>query len=491
MAILLFAGCASFSTDPLGRSLDDFVSADPYIDYDIPPSPPPAAYDEPEATASLATALEATTKRVEPVVQTPEVSTSENDELLASVRQLVASLKAAGQGRGAQSKTPANRVAARTPEPEQSTATETVSAQRAAIDTYAQRIKRNQFQQLSNPFGGSQSGSQAGAMNMAPIISLASQRMAEAEATEQAAAAAYDATPYNATPYNATPQTQDENFSEPPAVVSESGDWREALANAIRILERQGDGGLMQPDSVGDLPGATLGAGQEAQAKRMAKTRQAAQLRLLYLAAGRPDDAAKPIAEDDDPESNFWQYQSMGIAAMLDPTASPIAGQRTAVALSNLRTATDQLSEQSNLVLRNLTFCNAAKSFGNYQPYDRDRFKPGEVVLLYVELENFKVEQKRANRYDEFETEFHTVYEIFGPDNKSVASGDLAIAKELCRNRRHDYFVAYEIQLPTKVTDGQYNLVLSIKDLKQEGAFFVQSGVDFEIDVPTRSGARR
>jgi hypothetical protein len=51
--------------------------------------------------------------------------------------------------------------------------------------------------------------------------------------------------------------------------------------------------------------------------------------------------------------------------------------------------------------------------------------------------------------------------------------------KQLCNNRRHDYFIAYRVYLPKQIPTGSYTLQLTVEDVK--GKKSNQASIDFRI----------
>jgi len=43
--------------------------------------------------------------------------------------------------------------------------------------------------------------------------------------------------------------------------------------------------------------------------------------------------------------------------------------------------------------------------------------------------------------------------------------------KEICRNYRRDYFLAYRIYMPDNIAPGHYRLELAVEDMKAKGKY--------------------
>ena len=64
-------------------------------------------------------------------------------------------------------------------------------------------------------------------------------------------------------------------------------------------------------------------------------------------------------------------------------------------------------------------FCDRIDGFGLYHPFERAVFRPGQPVLLYGEVRNFKTELSSAGQY---RTALRSTFEILrnGPDGELV-----------------------------------------------------------------------
>ena len=200
-----------------------------------------------------------------------------------------------------------------------------------------------------------------------------------------------------------------------------------------------------------------------------------ARLRLLYLAAERREDAVRPIPSVSPAVQDFWSQELYGLAAWLDTGRTTDPARRAGEARQQLSAALCRLGELAPLAVRNLTFVKEVKSYGDITPFEKTDFAPGQEVLLYAEVENFKSDEDPKG----FQTEFRGSYEIFDARGQRVSAQELGKTSERCRNPRRDFYVIYDFRLPKRIYPGKHTLQLSIEDLKSQK--IGQSSVDFSI----------
>jgi hypothetical protein len=256
-----------------------------------------------------------------------------------------------------------------------------------------------------------------------------------------------------------------------------SDHWREHLERAIEALEAELQNGV--PDAPAQVVANSAPASSEEYRTQAARQRQRARkeafLRLLYLAVERNADAARGVEDFAPPEREFWKHQVHGLGVFLDDQGAPVADRRARLALRELQEGMHHLAAASGLDVRNLAFCPQVFSFGNFVEFAPSEFRPGQEVLLYAEIDHFAVE----SRPDGFETELQGSYQIFDGAGRRVAEHVFPPEKEVCRNRRRDYFVPFRMYLPNRIDPGPYTLQLTVEDLK--GQKFGQSSIRFAI----------
>lgn len=229
------------------------------------------------------------------------------------------------------------------------------------------------------------------------------------------------------------------------------GDWNQSLAESIQALEKQ-------PDAPGEDA-----------------VSQHARLRMLYLIAGRREDALRPIPGATAAQQKYWSEQLYALSTYLDSQRIADAGRRAAEAVLHLSHAAASLGELGPLVVKNLHFCTEVTSYGVFKKVDHHDFTAGQQSLLYAEVENFNSDETR----DGFHTALQSSYQILDAQGRRVAHDDFALTEEHCQNRRRDYFVRYFLSLPSQIYEGRYTLELTVEDTL--GRKIGQSTVQFSV----------
>lgn len=229
--------------------------------------------------------------------------------------------------------------------------------------------------------------------------------------------------------------------------------WREQLAAAIASLESQV---RESPQSAADIA-------------------QQARLRMLYVAANRRDDALKPIPSAPPPVQDFWSQELYGLSTILDTQRQPDTNRRAGEAKQHFHGAMNRLGELAPLAIRNLSMITEVQSYGVYKTFDKYQFAPGQELLLYAEVENFKSEETPKG----FQTSLRGNYQIFDGRGQRVGDWDLGTTEEHCRSPRRDFFLGYHLRLPKRIYPGKHTLQLTVEDTKSQK--IAQSSVDFTV----------
>lgn len=252
-----------------------------------------------------------------------------------------------------------------------------------------------------------------------------------------------------ATPLPESPVTQASHTQQ----LGANLDWEAQLDAAIDGMQQQ----------VKSEPGTTD------------EMQQHMRLKMLQLMAGREDDSLAPIPGASPTEQDYWSKQLFALSTYFDTSRQPDAKQRAAGALVHLDQARSKLSELASLQIRNLTFVDKVDGFGLYESHESTKFKPGEQVTLYAEVDNFSSESTK----DGYRTKLGTSYEIVDPTGRRVDGAQFPDVEDLCRRERHDFHMQYGVALPERIYPGEYELRLIITD--QLSNKIGQSSLKFEI----------
>ncbi|MBX7165515.1 MAG: hypothetical protein K1X74_04115 [Pirellulales bacterium] len=188
--------------------------------------------------------------------------------------------------------------------------------------------------------------------------------------------------------------------------------------------------------------------------------RRELQLRMMYLLADRRQDALRPIDGLPAAEQEYWSGQLYALATFLDEKREADASRRAATAVEHLRNASARLAELGVLEVKNLAFCTEVSSYGVFKKFPDTKFAPGQEVLLYAELENFKSEQTPKG----WHTALRSSYQVLDDQGRVVDEHQFDLTEEYCANARRDFFIRYFLYLPERINPGSYTLQLTIED---------------------------
>jgi hypothetical protein len=183
-------------------------------------------------------------------------------------------------------------------------------------------------------------------------------------------------------------------------------------------------------------------------------------LRMLMLMAGLENDSLTPIPGASSTEQDYWSKQLFALSTYFDSTRQPDMKQRAAGSLVHLDAARAKLAELATLQVRNLTFVDSVDGYGLYEVHEAARFKPGDQVNLYAEVDNFRSESTK----DGYRTALATSYEVVDPQGHRVDGAQFPEVEDICRNQRRDFHMQYGVALPTRIYPGKYELRLIITD---------------------------
>ncbi|HVJ69624.1 MAG TPA: hypothetical protein VM510_16725 [Caulifigura sp.] len=213
---------------------------------------------------------------------------------------------------------------------------------------------------------------------------------------------------------------------------------------------------LMEAETARLKPGTSF-------AEREEYVRKHAELRMLYLMSRQPTAALQAIPETDVETQEFWTSMMWSMSNYFDNESMADPSERAAATLDRLRAAEQFLQTSARLELGSLAFCDKIDGFGAYHPFESDVFRPGQSVLLYAEVRNFKTDVTPAGRY---RTSLRSTIEIVkaGDDGEMIERRHFDSTEDQSRSPRRDYFHSYKLDLPLHITPGNYQLRLTLED---------------------------
>lgn len=206
------------------------------------------------------------------------------------------------------------------------------------------------------------------------------------------------------------------------------------------------------------------------------RSRRLVTLHHLMVLAGRPDEAVSGIDGLSQQEQEYLRHHLLGLWTIIDPEGHPVPGRRFSAALPEFREATTHLAAATDsLEVRSLAFCTEIESYGQIKKFPQARFKAGQQVILYCEIENF-VASKVGEGY---ETHLQGSYDVFNEAGEKLASQLLPPDRQVSNNYLRDYFIAYQMHLPKELPAGTYRLQLTMEDLAAKK--YGQAMLTFEV----------
>jgi hypothetical protein len=235
------------------------------------------------------------------------------------------------------------------------------------------------------------------------------------------------------------------NLTSAVRTAAQSGNWHDELQKIVTVAAAE----------AGQTSAGTTDA------EKLKYVEKQVQLRMLYLLAGQPAKSLEPISGLDAADQEFWQQVFWGVSNYFDKTAMADPSDRATQTITQLRTAVNRLQEKSKLELRNVAFCQKIVNYGNYERMKRDEFTPGQPVLLYAEVENFKSEPTTDGPY---RTILKSTVEIFDSRGQLVQNMPYPPTDDLCASPRRDYYNSYEFPIPQRIGLGAHTLKLTVED---------------------------
>lgn len=203
-----------------------------------------------------------------------------------------------------------------------------------------------------------------------------------------------------------------------------------------------------------------LGARASSPPKSVDEARERMRLQLLHLVAGDTKQAVAPAAGLSSAEQGYWSNQLYAMSTMLDEKGPADIRTRVDAAARHQSEASAKLRSMGNLQVRNFVACREVYGYGAYEPTTDGRYAPGDQLILYAELDNYRSDATAEG----YRTTFDSSYRLVNQAGDEVARGDFPVVDDLCLTLRRDFHIQYALTLPTTVAPGDYRLELSVTD---------------------------
>ncbi len=213
-------------------------------------------------------------------------------------------------------------------------------------------------------------------------------------------------------------------------------------------------------------------------------------LRLLRALRGQMDhiQKANPAgAGMNDKESRYWQHQLEAITSMLE---FPVSDQKAVTdyprhqaaheTLDHLRMAVAQLESMANLKISQGQLCTDIMGFGQYRLFDSNRFKPGQKMLVYCEVDNYRSMQQQSATGTTFRTQLRGSFAIYDKMGKVVQQAEFPSVEDIARTRRRDFYMYLPVTLG-ELPPGDYVLHVLVEDLPGNKTASLDPPIKFSI----------
>ena len=194
---------------------------------------------------------------------------------------------------------------------------------------------------------------------------------------------------------------------------------------------------------------------------------------------GRPAEGMKQL--------KAFEPARRDILALLLPLAGRLAEVKPkdySVLLDQLEDAIQAMRARSALSLEKVCFCRTIERFGVYEPLPSGHVfavgsegRPGEIVRLYLEVENFTSRRSGAAH----ETALACTMVLKDKRERIVWRQDIPVEIERTRSPRRDCYLPCRFYVPARLPVGDYTLTIQVTDL---------TGVNGEEAPPHRTASR-
>lgn len=195
-------------------------------------------------------------------------------------------------------------------------------------------------------------------------------------------------------------------------------------------------------------------------------------LRLLKALRGQMEQMeSSPPGAFSANEAQYWQHQLEAITAMLGTPASGNQAitdyrrhQTAHKTLEHLRHAVSQLESMASLKVTSGHFCTEITGFGQFRTFASNEFSPGQKMLVYCEVENYRTLEHPSTTGNDFHTRLRGSFAIYDSNGKVAQQAEYPTVDDVARKRRRDFYMYMPVTLGD-LPPGQYVLHALVEDV--------------------------
>ncbi len=132
-------------------------------------------------------------------------------------------------------------------------------------------------------------------------------------------------------------------------------------------------------------------------------------------------------------------------------------------ALDRLLELSDVVGDRADPIVSTISLCRRVTTFGVYEEMDPEILVAGrsQQTIVYSEVRNLRSELTEAGHH---RTALGTRLELLTADGDSVWQQEEPEIVDVCRRRRHDFFIAQRVTFPSTLAAGDYVLKVLVED---------------------------
>jgi hypothetical protein len=165
-----------------------------------------------------------------------------------------------------------------------------------------------------------------------------------------------------------------------------------------------------------------------------------------------PLPVASAAAANDEVTTMADPSPALAMAATNTAPEPPVGNAPAGIA------ATEQPSAES-LTIQNACFASRVQAWGILDRFASDRFRPGQEVIVYFELDGLSAGESSAGHTTCIDSTLR-----LAADENLIREWSFEPIAETCRARRHDYFARYVVRIPDDAPAGPCQIELAVTD---------------------------